>query len=259
MPAALLGMGCERRTEAVRFSRPLQTATVRLVRVRSLRDLGRVATVGAEAWTEVLQRRRRRQSQKPLPGWLAGAHRVTLWPALFATSLIFTAAGEVHLSADRNGTFTIYRRGPAFWCRLVLAVVLFGAALAGLLFVSSWAGPWGPVYAAGGILLITFGLFVFMVAGLALLWRLRTSGSAVKDVSRDTPKGARWSIGSLAQAPGTQWSALESAIGRIETLPAKSVIVAIARTPELQNVYVSRGKFERGEKLRVHRVIASQP
>lgn len=170
---------------------------------------------------------------------------------LFTIAVVGLVAGEVHLTSDRNGTFTIHQRGMRTILRITAVTMLFGVALAvvGVAFLL-----YAPIIAA--VLEAAFwAYFVTTMIGAVLLLSSRQRGTSLTEVGPETPAGTRWVVSSLAQRPGTRWSALEAVLARITSLPSGSVAVAVAATARLQHVYEKRGGFTKGDHLRVFRVI----
>ena len=178
-----------------------------------------------------------------------------MWPGFFTLGATQIVRGEVHLTADRNGTFALTRRGIQGTMPL-LAAALLGSVLVGVLLGVVWRYV-PAVYFVCVSALVICG--TASVVGVATIVLAQGNRAALTEVDGKTPKGRRWSVSSLAQRPGTYWSALDAIKLRLESLPRGSVVVAVAGDEKLQRMYVKRGGFTEGTKLRIHREIPLIP
>lgn len=208
------------------------------MRVRGLRGYGRAATIGALAFAKGSR-----------------AKAVMLWPGLFLSTVMIAAHGKVYVSEDGNGTVAIRRLGIAPYVVMMLAIPVLLVAVFGVTFLIALVWPIGAIYvplvASAMLLLLT----AWVLAGLVITLQGRPKGASIREVGRETPKGRRYGIGNLAQRPGASWSALFLARDAIAEMPSGSVLCAVAGSEKLHDVYLQRGGFTAGRKLRVYRVV----
>lgn len=92
-----------------------------------------------------------------------------------------------------------------------------------------------------------------LIAAILMIWQ----GSASKSlaaVGTETPAGEHWVIESLAARTAADGAAVfRLAMRTVRSMPAGRVLVAVARTPELQAGYVKLG-FTAGDQQRVYSV-----
>ncbi|UOR01497.1 hypothetical protein MUN77_15420 [Leucobacter allii] len=92
-----------------------------------------------------------------------------------------------------------------------------------------------------------------MIAAILMIWQ----GSASKSlaaVGPETPAGEHWVVESLAARTAADGAAVfRLAVRTVRSMPAGRVLVAVARTPELQAGYVKLG-FTPGDHQRVYSV-----
>ncbi|MCD2498511.1 hypothetical protein [Microbacterium nymphoidis] len=209
------------------------------MRVNGVRCFAAVATIGALA--------------------LGGGSRIralALWPALFLGTLSIAPFSRIYMTEDRNGTVAIRRLGLGQYVVALLAAPILLIAVFAVTALVNLVFPVGAIYVplvAGGILFI---LSLWILAGLVVSLRGRQRGASLHETGPETPKGRRFAISNLAQRPGTYWTALTLAQQVIEQLPRGSVLCAVASDEKLAAVYVRRGGFTAGRRMRVYRVIS---
>ncbi|MFJ2369438.1 hypothetical protein [Microbacterium sp. NPDC087665] len=204
------------------------------MRVRNLRDLARSTTVFA--WEA---------SPGPVRIW-----RALMWPALFAFGAIYMARGELHLTADRNGTFAFYHRtGRA----ALLLVVWFLVGLVSAMVPYALLLLYAPVIALLSEIIVG-GWIAMSLVGFVVLALSPGTDFVLSDVGRETPRGDRWSFDASAQVPGTSSGLVDAILERIAMLPAGSIVAGMA-SDELRQELLTRGGFTAGGGLRLYRVL----
>lgn len=179
-----------------------------------------------------------------------------MWPVLFAFGAIYMARGELHLTADRNGTFAFHLRSARFWV-LLFACPL--AALALIVVVSEVLFALAPIYLAAWLVLALVGIVLLLVASLLLVGVLVMVCApgvdlVFREVGPETPRGDRWAFGPAAQVPGTPLGVVDAISERIAALPEGSIVVGVA-SRELRQELLTRGGFTAGGGLRLYRVL----
>lgn len=152
---------------------------------------------------------------------------------------------------DRTG-FVIVMRNRAVLMQLlgVVAILPFVVLMIVILGIVAFLPWWAN--AAVWLLILLAGLWVFISAVL----QLATSAGALTVTGRETPKGDRWLVAAMAQAPGTSLIAVLLTRRLIAALPAGSIVVATAASGQLLLRYLSLG-FTQGKGKRVHLVVGA--
>lgn len=179
-----------------------------------------------------------------------------MWPALFVQTAMLMLAAEVHLTADRNGTFAFHRHSARFWV-LLFAWPLASGAL--IIVVSEVLFALAPISLAAWLMLALMGIGVLLVSTLLLVGLFAQVCApgfdfVFREVGPETPRGDRWAFGPAAQVPGTPISVVDAISQRIAALPEKSIVVAVA-SRELRQELLTRGGFTAGGGLRLYRVL----
>ncbi|MGW9113569.1 hypothetical protein [Microbacterium sp. NPDC055683] len=100
-----------------------------------------------------------------------------------------------------------------------------------------------------------FAVIVWIAVAMFLTLGGGGASKSLSAVGEETPPGEHWVVESLAARTAADGAAaFRLAVRTLRGLPSGRVLVAVARTPELQAGYVRLG-FTPGDKLRVHRVL----
>lgn len=179
-----------------------------------------------------------------------------MWPTLFVQTAMLMLAAELHLTADRNGTFAFHRRSARFWV-LLFACPL--AALALMVVVSEVLFALAPISLAAWLMLALVGIVLLLVATLLLVGLFAQVCApgfdlVFREVGPETPRGDRWAFGPAAQVPGTALAVVDAISERIAALPEGSIVVGVA-SRELRQELLARGGFTAGGGLRLYRVL----
>ncbi|WP_406245419.1 hypothetical protein ACI7YT_10170 [Microbacterium sp. M] len=99
-----------------------------------------------------------------------------------------------------------------------------------------------------------FAVFAWMMIATFLMLAQGSASKSLSAVGEETPPGDRWVVESLAARTAADGAAaFRLAVRTLRSMPPGRVLVAVARTPELQAGYVKLG-FTAGEKLRVYKL-----
>lgn len=179
-------------------------------------------------------------------------HRVVALLALPWTVLAVLPAavrGGLFLDATRTGLVLLLPINVALDLLLLLPVgVLAAVTTFGLLALADALN-------AFPVLLVLAPLLV-IAASAGALFLLPKRGASTVPYGPETPAGPRWELAGLAQLPGTQFTAVQTARSALATVPPSgAVVVATANTPTQFEQYQRFG-FTGGARRRVHRVIS---
>jgi hypothetical protein len=173
---------------------------------------------------------------------------ILTYPIHLISTLASVFRRGIYESGDRNGVVVILKKN--FFSEIVATLLAYILAMVAVVAVALLAFLiWMPL---GFLVLSVAGLW--LVAGaLVTVCHSRTFSS----VGKETPRGkGRWGVSSLAQRPGTSFSAVQLAMRIIpKVVPEGHVLVAAAADTKLQKKYVKSFQFVAGEKLRVHKTL----
>lgn len=179
-----------------------------------------------------------------------------MWPALLFQAAVLMLAAELHLTADRNGTFVFHRRSARF------VVLLFACPLAAftiVMLVSEVLFALAPMSMAAWLMglvvaiVLLLASLVLMVGFLVLILAPGVD-RVFREVGPETPRGDRWAFGPAAQVPGTPIGVADAILERIAALPEGAIVVGVA-SRELRRELLARGGFTAGGGLRLYRVL----